>query len=515
MSIVTYENVDTPVFEIDYLRYLFANGEAGLWLPYRPDRLYADVANTVPAAFGGGIASFDDLSGNGVTGPQSVSTARPIMGRVPRTGQRNLLTWTEDLSNPAWVKNLTFSEEGIVAPDGVSTAYKVIEGDITPINGHGITQVIGSTTENYRISVYAKAAERSILMIERGYGGSNKDTAIFDLSSGTVLRDIPRVAPVEIEHVGDGWYRCSCRMIVAGDSLRSCFRILQGWTPGDPESPSETTYEGDGVSGLYLWGAQVELTPNYTTPYQRVGNAYDITEAGVPSVRYAHYDLADDVLPQDATLPAITDGTVILIGQQGIWIDEGYSFAGGNWSFGPTGYTDGPDGIIGVVGDMLDLVVLDRQLTADERDRVVAYGVKRGSAGQIVLGPEVVVNGTFDTDTGWTKGEGWQIGGGVAYQDGSSTGSSYLTTTTPVDGDSYYLLSFEYSSVSGRVRVNPVLGITTPNIASGSSGKYTAVLFNSLSTGTRSLSMQSLDAGADLSVDNISLRKLILPGDTP
>lgn len=198
MSIVAYENVDTPVFEIDFLRYLFANGEAGLLLSYLPDYLYADVDKTVPAVFGGGIASFDDLSGNGVAGPQSVSTARPIFRASPARGE---------------------------------------------------------------------------------------------------------------------------------------------------------------------------------------------------------YDSADDVLPKDATLPAITDGTVILIGQQGIWIDEGYSFAGGDWSFGPTTYTDGPDGIIGVVGDMLDLVVLDRPLTPSERDKVVAYGVKRGSAGLFELGDELVVNGTFDSDT--------------------------------------------------------------------------------------------------------------------
>ena len=160
---------------------LFANGESGLLLSYQPDHLYTDVDKTVPATIGGGVASFDDLSGNGVTGPQPTSTARPIFRESPARGE---------------------------------------------------------------------------------------------------------------------------------------------------------------------------------------------------------YDSADDVLPQDATLPAITDGTVILIGQQGIWIDEGYSFAGGNWSFGPTTYTGGPTGIIGVVGDMLDLVVLDRPLTANERDKVVAYGVKRGSAGE-------------------------------------------------------------------------------------------------------------------------------------
>ena len=32
----------------------------------------------------------------------------------------------------------------------------------------------------------------------------------------------------------------------------------------------------------------------------------------------------------------------------------------------------------------------------------------------VVIGDELVTNGTFDTDTDWTKGTGWTISGGVA-----------------------------------------------------------------------------------------------------
>jgi len=42
----------------------------------------------------------------------------------------------------------------------------------------------------------------------------------------------------------------------------------------------------------------------------------------------------------------------------------------------------------------------------------------------LVLGPELVTNGTFDTDTGWTKGTGWSISGGQASIDGSNTTNS-------------------------------------------------------------------------------------------
>lgn len=42
------------------------------------------------------------------------------------------------------------------------------------------------------------------------------------------------------------------------------------------------------------------------------------------------------------------------------------------------------------------------------------------------LGEELVVNGGFDTDSDWTKGEGWAIAAGVASCDGTQTGSSNL-----------------------------------------------------------------------------------------
>jgi len=46
------------------------------------------------------------------------------------------------------------------------------------------------------------------------------------------------------------------------------------------------------------------------------------------------------------------------------------------------------------------------------------------------LGSELVKNGTFDSDTEWTKGNGWSISGGVAnYAAGS--GNTYLTQTSP------------------------------------------------------------------------------------
>src|SRR5699024_9367560 len=80
MSIVTYENVDTPVFEIYYPRYLFANGEDGSLLPDLSapvDSLFQDAAGTIPVtAYGDYVGLAVDQSGNGRDWVQSTNAAR-------------------------------------------------------------------------------------------------------------------------------------------------------------------------------------------------------------------------------------------------------------------------------------------------------------------------------------------------------------------------------------------------------------------------------------------------------
>jgi len=80
------------------------------------------------------------------------------------------------------------------------------------------------------------------------------------------------------------------------------------------------------------------------------------------------------------------------------------------------------------------------ELTGTKGGRVVTYKDEDGNFGQAtqVVDPavtegdptELVTNGTFDTDTDWTKQTGWTIVGGVASCDGTQAGASYLFQAT-------------------------------------------------------------------------------------
>ena len=87
------------------------------------------------------------------------------------------------------------------------------------------------------------------------------------------------------------------------------------------------------------------------------------------------------------------------------------------------------------------------------------------------LGSEQVTNGNFATDSDWTKGTGWSIGGGVAISDGSSS-YSFLQQTSSVLNGKIYKISYSVTSyTSGSVEVG-VGGTSNNNIQRNSVGDF-------------------------------------------
>jgi hypothetical protein len=91
-------------------------------------------------------------------------------------------------------------------------------------------------------------------------------------------------------------------------------------------------------------------------------------------------------------------------------------------------------------------------------------------------GAELVANGTFSSDTAWTKGTGWTIGSGVAHCDGTQNPSTTLIqqNAAVVDG-AYHEATFALSNrVAGSV--TPLIGGGTAGIARTSNNTYTDIM---------------------------------------
>jgi len=172
-------------------------------------------------------------------------------------GQKtNLLLYSAEFDNAGWTKtNGTITANATTAPDGTLTADKHVP-DLAATLGIGATEtrvqqnVTATSGTSYTFSIYAKAGEFD--RIEVGILATPTVTAIFSLASGTVVSG----TNASITPAGNGWYRCVFT-VVAGATGALSMR----WS-----AESSTVSVGDGTSGIFVWGAQVEAA-SFPTSY--------------------------------------------------------------------------------------------------------------------------------------------------------------------------------------------------------------------------------------------------------
>jgi len=208
-------------------------------------------------------AVVSNISVKEVTG--YTATAKGLLIEEQRT---NLVTYSEDFSNAAWINtSASFNTNSAIAPDGATTADKIIIANgvqLGALTGAGVRQQPSkaATSITYTESVFAKAAEfNSVMLFMANGAGSNGGRCTFNLATGTYSSLTTfgsgfSGATASIESVGNGWYRCI--FIVTSDTDTS---IRSGILPVDTVATT-----GNGTSGIFIWGAQLEAG-SFATSY--------------------------------------------------------------------------------------------------------------------------------------------------------------------------------------------------------------------------------------------------------
>jgi hypothetical protein len=179
----------------------------------------------------------------------------------------NLLLYTQDFDIATWNKgggSVTVTANSATAPDGTSTADTVTEsvGGTTHNIYQAATVVSGSA---YTWSGYVKANGRSIVQI------TCQATAVlyvveFDLTTVTTTNRSGS-GSATITAVGNGWYRIVATATSTGAGTGY-------WQINLCSAANTTNYSGNGTSGIFLWGAQLELGSSATTYTKNFGGVF-------------------------------------------------------------------------------------------------------------------------------------------------------------------------------------------------------------------------------------------------
>lgn len=204
-----------------------------------------------------GLIVADDVSVREVQG--YLARKGGARGILMEEGRTNLLLNSSAFDSAPWSKtDLTVAPSTVAAPDG-TTAFKLVESASYAVHLISQSSWISPDNSDYSASIYAKAGERSIFWVESRTKAPSFPQAWFDLASGTVLATA-NGATAKITPVGMGWYRCS---ITANSEAGTYSGNL---VCGPAIASGVRSYAGNGTSGVYVWGSQLEIGP-YSTSY--------------------------------------------------------------------------------------------------------------------------------------------------------------------------------------------------------------------------------------------------------
>jgi hypothetical protein len=172
------------------------------------------------------------------------------LGLTLEEARTNFLLYSIDLSNAYWTKQeASVSTNVINSPDGTQNADLLTEN--TANANHAFFPVVDFfvTGTTYTTSLFIKANGRNRIAFVSG----NSDTCprgTFNLGTLTATATGDSFNARIVDY-GNDWYRLSVSRVAPNTGLDvPLFQML--------DASGNATYTGDGTSGMYIWGAQIE-----------------------------------------------------------------------------------------------------------------------------------------------------------------------------------------------------------------------------------------------------------------
>jgi hypothetical protein len=171
------------------------------------------------------------------------------LGLLIEEARTNLLLHSEAFEQSIWSKGgVSVTTNTISSPNGLLVADKLVE-DITDSNHFTIQIATLSNGTTFTTSVYLKPEERTIARVRLGDSGFIYG-AVVNLVNGNII-STDGIGSSKTTFLGNGWVRVDCTGTVVNGNIASLGVYLR-------QDSSTESYSGNGTSGIYIWGAQLE-----------------------------------------------------------------------------------------------------------------------------------------------------------------------------------------------------------------------------------------------------------------
>jgi hypothetical protein len=168
----------------------------------------------------------------------------------------NLLTYS-DISTSWDTIGGTVSQDGQLSPDGIFQSYKYIPNTNNDFKGVTKSGILTSSGSSYTVSVFVKDGgyDNLVIFIDNVTGSGGRVGALFNLSTKQItvggLNTSGYSYNYGIIDFNNCWYRIYITTEVNASSISLTYRFTNN-------AVGYVNTTGDGTSGIYIWGAQLE-----------------------------------------------------------------------------------------------------------------------------------------------------------------------------------------------------------------------------------------------------------------
>jgi len=178
------------------------------------------------------------------------------LGLLVEEQRTNLLTYSENLTLGFTQQNTTVTSDATAAPDGTTTADLSVPNTTSASHASFRTNITFAVSTSYALSVFVKPSGYTNFQLAFTSGFNNTNAwANFVLVGGGSLGFTGTSGTAAIQALRDGWYRCSLVAPSGASATTGGPAVLVLDSNRNSRDPS---FAGDGISGAFLWGAQLE-----------------------------------------------------------------------------------------------------------------------------------------------------------------------------------------------------------------------------------------------------------------